>query len=131
MRSSPFPPSVERAGEEAVRQLARAHRCPPGCPGCAREQASSPALDLTGRHERFVRSQDALRLARAVRDGYAFPVVSFDEVVQFCVREAVMLRLATSDAMGAAADVAAQAADPALHAAQEAAKHFAATGEVR
>lgn len=140
LRSPRSARSVEQAGDRFAVELARAHHCRPGCPGCEAERSQSPAVDLTSRHERFVASAHALRVARhCKRSGRPFPVVSADEVVQFCVEEAVFERLMTAERLSGEATREALAtlgqdephpgAPPGLAAAVEAAEHFRRTGE--
>lgn len=119
--------------------LARVHRCEPGCAGCRAERARSPAVDLLGRWDAFVASPAALRLARLCRrSGRPFPVLSADDVVQFCVEEAVFERLTLTERLsgGAAGEALAglgvgveEPAVPGLVEARQRAEHFRLTGE--
>lgn len=128
-------------GRQVVRALALAHRCVSGCPACDAEEAASPAIGRLTEFDDYVISKAADRVARwCQRSGAPFPKVSKDEVVQFCVEEALFERIAIEDKL---AKIAAQAeglgldepvlapgprpawSDPAL----DRARHFAATGE--
>lgn len=79
-------------------ELARAHGCQPGCPGCASEQAQSPAVGLLVEWTGFVTSRGARRAGRlSARTGRPFPVMTTDDVTQFCIEEAVAEAVAFED----------------------------------
>ncbi len=80
--------------DELVRRFARAHGCPPGCPDCARAEAARGVPERLSEWEEFVASGDALRLVvQCKRSRRPLPTLSPDDVVQFCIEEALFDRL--------------------------------------
>lgn len=92
-------PSVPSSFDELAAALARAHRCPPGCPGCAAEQDEAGIPDPIADWADFVAGGAALRAVNlAKRNGQPFPTLTNDDVTQWCIEEAVFERAALLEA---------------------------------
>ena len=85
--------------ETLVSRFGRLHGCPAGCPACARATAQLGIPERLRDWEEFVSSRDALRLVTLCdRSRKSLPQLSRDDVVQFCIEEALYDRLAVRKA---------------------------------
>lgn len=75
------------------RELAQAHNCLSGCPCCLTWTNGIGVPDPLDGWIEFVRSNSALRLASAHKNGLAFPPLSPDPVTQWLIEEACLLAL--------------------------------------
>lgn len=78
-----------------VSLFGRLHGCPRGCPSCAWAAAQIGIPERLADWQEFVVSRDALRLVTlSDRSGRPLPQFTPDEVVQFCIEEALWERMA-------------------------------------
>jgi hypothetical protein len=95
MASRPPSPGDDRADAALIAGFARAHGCPRGCDACERTRAQFGVPGLLSEWTDFVASRDALRaVLLSKRSGRSFPHLSNDDVVQFCIEEALHERAA-------------------------------------
>lgn len=123
--------------DELGRKFARSHGCPPGCEACAAAMAELGVPDVLARWEAFVMSKDAYRLVHhCERAHVSLPRFSPDDVVQFCIEEALFERLAFSKLGSVSGHFApeepsetfSEGGNPAHEAAMAQARDFAAQG---